>query len=134
MSWITDKTRQYCLLIPAFWKSFAYFPLYGVFKRRRLYDFIKSQPPHRLEKISHRFVNECELCLAHKASQQKPRALGCRDNGLYIGSFPRSTHGNQFVLVIQDKFTKWVECIPQRAATSAGLRKATREIILCRFG
>lgn len=90
-----------------------------------------------------KFVNSCEPCLEIKIPQQKPAGLmhTTKASGPwdivtmdYIGPFPRSTAGHQHVLVIQDKFSKWVEIIPQRKATSTGLRKATKERILCHFG
>ncbi|KAL7723388.1 hypothetical protein ACLKA6_006036 [Drosophila palustris] len=43
-------------------------------------------------------------------------------------------HGNTMLLVFFDAFTKWVELIPLRKATSAHLERAFREAILSRFG
>lgn len=90
-----------------------------------------------------RFINQCEECLAHKIPQKKPAGLmfSTKSQGPwdivtidFIGPLPRSTQGHQHVLVIQDKFSKWVECIPVRTATAAALKKALRDRILCHFG
>lgn len=52
----------------------------------------------------------------------------------FVGPLPKSAKQNKYLLVIQDKFTKWVECVPLREATAVGLKKAIRERIFCRFG
>ncbi|KAM8718738.1 hypothetical protein ACLKA7_001451 [Drosophila subpalustris] len=90
-----------------------------------------------------RYVKQCEKCQKFKVSQLKPAGrmltrqveepLGtlCAD---FIGPLPRSKHGNTMLLVFFDAFTKWVELIPLRKATSAHLERAFRENILIRFG
>ena len=52
----------------------------------------------------------------------------------FIGPLPKSCKQNKHLLVIQDKFTKWVECVPLREATAVGLKKAIRERIFSKFG
>lgn len=90
-----------------------------------------------------KFVNHCEVCLAHKTPQTKPagfmsttQALGPWDIVTldFIGPLPRSKQGNQYILVMQDKFSKWIECISLRKATATSLTKSLRERILCHFG
>ncbi|KAM8714816.1 hypothetical protein ACLKA7_001219 [Drosophila subpalustris] len=90
-----------------------------------------------------RYVKQCEKCQKFKVSQLKPagRMLTrqveepfgtlCAD---FVGPLPRSKHGNTMLLVFFDAFTKWVELIPLRKATSAHLERAFREAILSRFG
>ncbi|KAL7724124.1 hypothetical protein ACLKA6_008558 [Drosophila palustris] len=56
-----------------------------------------------------RYVKQCEKCQKFK-------------------------HWNTMLLVFFDAFTKWVELIPLRKATSAHLERAFREAILSRFG
>ena len=82
-------------------------------------------------------------CQQYKPSQQaqaghmlthiaeEPWATVCAD---FIGPLPRSTHGNTVLLVFVDKFSKWVELIPLRQATTAAVKKGFRERILTRFG
>ena len=51
-----------------------------------------------------------------------------------MGPVPRSKSGYQYILVIQDLFTKWVECLPLGKATGIKIRDAFRELILNRWG
>uniref|UniRef100_W8C7N8 Retrotransposable element Tf2 155 kDa protein type 1 n=1 Tax=Ceratitis capitata TaxID=7213 RepID=W8C7N8_CERCA len=62
---------------------------------------------------------------------EEPWATVCAD---FVGPLPRSKHGNTTILVFIDKFSKWVEIVPLRKATTEGLIKAFRERILTRFG
>ena len=36
----------------------------------------------------------------------------------FLGSLPRAALGNEYVLVMVDQFTKWVECIPLPSQTA----------------
>lgn len=90
-----------------------------------------------------KFVNNCKLCLEHKIPQTKPagfmhstKAHGPWDIVTldFVGPLPKSKQSNCHILVMQDKFSKWVECIPLRVATSTGLTKALRERVCCHFG
>lgn len=90
-----------------------------------------------------RFVDKCVPCLEHKVPQTKPagymHTTPVTDPWQvvtidFIGPFPRSKKGNKHLLVIQDKFTKWVEHVALKDATSAALKKTLRERIFCRFG
>lgn len=89
------------------------------------------------------FVNRCPECLKHKTSQQSSAGLmhTMQTNTPweiitvdFVGPLPKSTKQNKYLLVIQDKFTKWVECVPLREATAVGLKKALRERIFTKFG
>lgn len=90
-----------------------------------------------------RYVHNCHSCQQYKVSQQKPAgemllrvpeepwATICMD---FVGPLPRSKHGNTMLLVIVDRFTKWVELVPLRKATAEKLVNSFRERILARFG
>ena len=90
-----------------------------------------------------RYVRKCVSCQRYKVSQQQPAgemltqlpdepwSIVCSD---FIGPLPRSKHGNTMLLVFFDKFSKWVELIPLRKATSDHLIKAFRERIVSRVG
>ena len=52
----------------------------------------------------------------------------------FVGPLPRSSSGRSFLLVFVDKFSKWVELVPLRSATSASVITALRERIIYRFG
>uniref|UniRef100_A0A1Y1JY12 Integrase catalytic domain-containing protein n=1 Tax=Photinus pyralis TaxID=7054 RepID=A0A1Y1JY12_PHOPY len=51
-----------------------------------------------------------------------------------IGPFPRSSKGNCYAIVFQDKFTKWVQIKAIRKATSAVLIRQFQENIIYQFG
>ena len=36
----------------------------------------------------------------------------------FLGPLPRSTEGNEYILIMVDLFTKWVECIPLPSLTA----------------
>jgi len=49
-------------------------------------------------------------------------------------NFPSSSKGHKFVFVATDYFTKWVEAIPLKVASSANVIEFIREHIIYRFG
>lgn len=90
-----------------------------------------------------KFIAQCKPCLEHKVPQLKPAGLMYTTQVSrpwevvtvdFVGPFPRSTKGHKNLLVLQDKFTKWVECVAIGEASAAALKKTVRERILCRFG
>jgi len=52
----------------------------------------------------------------------------------FVRPLPRSKQGNSMLLVFHDAFSKWVELVPIRKATTALVQKAFRERILGRVG
>jgi len=90
-----------------------------------------------------RYVRNCETCQKFKASQlrppgemhtrivQEPFEVLCAD---FVGPLPRSKHGHTVLLVFFDHFSKWVELVPLRIATTAHLERSFTERILARFG
>ena len=89
------------------------------------------------------YVRKCELCQKYKVQQLKPAGkmlshiaeepwiTVCTD---FVGPLPRSKHGNTMLLVVFDKFSKWVELVALRKATTESLIKSFRERILPHFG
>jgi len=51
-----------------------------------------------------------------------------------VGPLPRSSKGNSYMVVFQDKFTKWVQCKAIRKATTKAVSQALHETVLMRFG
>ncbi|XP_011174704.2 uncharacterized protein K02A2.6-like [Solenopsis invicta] len=51
-----------------------------------------------------------------------------------MGPLPRSKSGFAYILVIQDLFTKWVECRVLRAANGKKIRETLEDLILSRWG
>jgi len=61
----------------------------------------------------------------------EPFDILCAD---FVGPLPRSKQGNSMPLVFHVVFSKWVELVPIRKATTAAVQKAFRERILGRVG
>lgn len=90
-----------------------------------------------------RYVRNCDSCQRFKAEQRRPAgemltripeepwSTVCAD---FVGPLPRSRRGFNMLLVFLDKFTKWVEIVPLRKATTSTLQQAFRERIVARFG
>ena len=36
----------------------------------------------------------------------------------FLGSLPKTKYGNEYILMMVDQFTKWVECIPLPTQTA----------------
>ena len=89
------------------------------------------------------YVQGCTTCNQNKSANRKNKfPLQMNHAGIpmekvhmdFIGPLPKSKLGNEYILVIIDQFTKWVECIPlpnQEAETSA---RAAINDFFCRFG
>ncbi|XP_067620077.1 uncharacterized protein [Eurosta solidaginis] len=90
-----------------------------------------------------KYVQQCHGCQVYKPSQQQaagkmltkipeePWATVCAD---FVGPMPRSKHGNTMALVFVDRFSKWVEIMAIRKATTESVVRGFRERILARFG
>jgi len=90
-----------------------------------------------------RYVRTCTNCLAHKASQERPAGLlhatpvkspWEQVSIDLVGPLPRSSDGHSWLLVMQDRFTKWVELCPLRRATTPAVVKQLHERIIYRHG
>ena len=51
-----------------------------------------------------------------------------------MGPFPRSKSGFQYILGIQDLFTKWIECIPLRPLSGKKIKGSFLKLIINRWG
>lgn len=89
------------------------------------------------------YVRKCEVCQMCKVEQKAPPGL--MGNRVVeepwsvvatdiMGPFPRSKAGFLYVLVMQDLFTKWVECVPLRSATGKKIKESFQELIINRWG
>ena len=52
----------------------------------------------------------------------------------FIGPLPKSTNGNEHILMMVDQFTKWVECVPLPSQTAEVTAKAAIDNFFSRFG
>jgi hypothetical protein len=49
-----------------------------------------------------------------------------------MGPLPTFSQGFKYILIFEDLFTKWVEIIPLRSATTVFVNKPFRDRVLCR--
>ena len=89
------------------------------------------------------YVGRCAICQTCKVDQSAPPGLmGQRVveqpwiavAADIIGPLPHSKSQFQYVLVIQDLFTKWVECAPLRSANGRKIKEALRDLVINRWG
>lgn len=90
-----------------------------------------------------RYVRGCLSCQQYKSSQQQtPGKMQPSKNRQpwetvstdLVGPLPRSSKGNSYVVVFQDRFTKWIECRAIRKSSAHSVSQALYELILTRFG
>jgi len=90
-----------------------------------------------------RYIHQCDVCQRVKPQNTAPKGeifprylkapwdIVSTD---IMGPFPRSSKGNLYLLVFQDTFTKWVELVPIRKATSEVIVSKLRSAVLYRYG
>jgi len=90
-----------------------------------------------------KYIKTCDICQRTKVEQASPAGLMGRRiaDGPWtiiaadvIGPLPRSKAGFQYILVIQDLFTKWVECRALRSATAVKIRETLDDLVISRWG
>lgn len=91
-----------------------------------------------------RYVRRCHVCLRTKPEQKRPSGLMGRPleatscwevvSADICGPFPKSTHGNQYILVVTDNFSKFSMFFPLRRATATVVAKTMKEQIFLVFG
>ena len=52
----------------------------------------------------------------------------------FLGPLPKTARGNEYVLMMVDQFTKWVECVPLPSQTAEVTAKAAVDQFFSRFG
>src|SRR3978361_2412440 len=89
------------------------------------------------------YVRSCTSCQRYKtAQQQTPGKMQPSINqhpwetvsSDLVGPLPRSSKGNCYLVMFQDRFTKWVQCRAIRQASGKAVTKALYEEIITRFG
>ena len=89
------------------------------------------------------WVKQCEQCQKRNPPQPNPGApLGIiaavrpfeKLSWDIMGPLPISSHGNKYILVITDLFTKWVEAFPLKDATATTLATTILNEVICRYG
>jgi transposase InsO family protein len=89
------------------------------------------------------YVNKCVICQTCKYSTTVPygqMGAGFIPNGPWkvistdICEFVRSSKGHRYLLAFIDNFTKYIELIPMRDATTKNVRDAFQKYVLFRWG
>ena len=52
----------------------------------------------------------------------------------FLGPLPRTEAGNEYILMMVDSFTKWVECVPLPSQTAEMTARAAINEFFVRFG
>ncbi|KAK9751650.1 RNase H-like domain found in reverse transcriptase [Popillia japonica] len=92
----------------------------------------------------YRYIRKCKVCMRAKPSQQapagqmgghslisKPWEVVCAD---IVGPLPKSKHGNQFIFVVADCFSKYALFFPLRKATATAIVKHLEDDVFLQFG
>ena len=89
------------------------------------------------------YVKQCSVCNRNKKTNIKARsALGQYHVGApmqrlhmdILGPLPLTKHGNKYILVVIDQFTKWVECFPLPCQNAEIIAKTLIDGFISRFG
>lgn len=89
-----------------------------------------------------KYVGECDTCQRTKVEQASPAGLmGHRITESpwtvvaadIMGPLPLSRSGFAYLLILQDLFTKWVECRALRNANEKKIREAIKDLIVSRW-
>ncbi len=89
------------------------------------------------------YVQSCSVCNKHKKPNRHARfPLTCFQAGLpmervhldFLGPLPQTAQGNEYVLMMVDQFTKWVECIALPSQTAEVTAQAAVNQFFARFG
>ena len=85
------------------------------------------------------YVLTCDTCCRNKCGPLPPKAgLKSYQAGSpmekvhldFLGPFPRNKAGNEYILVMVDSFTKWVECVPLPCQTAELPRAAINKFLV----
>ncbi|XP_033229598.1 uncharacterized protein LOC117181140 [Belonocnema kinseyi] len=90
-----------------------------------------------------RYVFGCHLCLCSKPvrgrqpNNQRPRPARKAWDTVAVdlmSPYPRTTQGHNCILVVTDRFTRWVEAFPLRAADAPKIIKRIEDEVFSRYG
>ena len=91
----------------------------------------------------HRFIASCEVCAKSKKPVRHARYQLTKFHAGspmervhldFLGPLMQTTRGNQYILMMVDQFTKWVECIPLPSQTAEQTAQAAVGEFFARFG
>ena len=96
-----------------------------------------------MTKDAKEYVNSCAVCNRYKKPSKKAKhgmiefhagAPLERVHLDFLGPLPKTARGNEYVLMIVDQFTKWVECLPLPSQTAEQTARAFVDQFIARFG
>ena len=97
----------------------------------------------RMTKDIKGYIASCSVCNQNKKATKHPRCpmTECHA-GMpmekvhldFLGPLPKTSHGNEYILVMVDQFTKWVECVPLPSQTAEATAQAAVSGLFSRFG
>ncbi|MCP3871092.1 MAG: DDE-type integrase/transposase/recombinase [Gammaproteobacteria bacterium] len=88
-------------------------------------------------------ISKCHECALSKTSNRKLKYPMVQNHaGIpmekvhidFLGPLPTSAQGNEYILVMVDSFTKWIECIPLPSQTAEVTARAAVNEFFTRFG
>ena len=113
----------------------------GHFSFEKTYDKIKRHYIwYRMRLECELYTRQCIVCTKNKKTNRIARAgLGAYHAGApmervhldILGPFVPSLRGNQYVLVLVDQFTKWVECYPLPVQNAVTIERAVVAKVAC---
>ena len=89
------------------------------------------------------FVSQCSVCNQNKKSDRHGKGAMLeyqagapmeRVHIDFLGPLPKTAKGNEYVLMMVDQFTKWVECIPLPNQSAETTARAVVDSFFSRFG
>ena len=98
---------------------------------------------HKLSRDVKGYVLGCSVCNRNKSPSRKNKSpLVLNQAGVpmekvhidFVGPLPRSRSGNEYILVMIDQFTRWLECIPLPSQGAEVTARAAVNEFFTRFG
>ena len=97
---------------------------------------------HKLSKDVKLFVIRCHSCNINKINRKNKFLMVQNHSGTpmekvhidFLGPLPKSKNGNEYILVIVDNFSKWIECIPLPFQTAEVTARAAINHCFSRYG
>lgn len=88
------------------------------------------------------YIAQCKLCQYHKRHHnripQQPQCIPTKPFHTVtmdvVGPVPKSQYGDQYILVIQDLLTRWVEMVPMKRTDAITIMTKLRRAWLTRYG
>ena len=90
-------------------------------------EYVQGCPACNINKTPNRY-GRCPMTQYHAGSPMERVHLD------FLGPLPKTTRGNQHILMMVDQFTKWVECIPLPSQTAEETARAAVNEFFARFG